>query len=419
MRRTVRARITAAAGSAVLLLAACGGGGDEPEVGVPANADEVSGTVVFWTYPLGVIDSVNWWQPHVEEFQEEYPDVEVEVVMQSFSNREEALITAIAGGTPPDVVYFNPDFIPQFADQDLLLPLDDLRDDWDRFYDASLASMTWQDTLYGAPLLMQKGVNMCHTDVMEAAGVDCPTTWEELRAAGPAVKDAGYYLTEYSGTSTLNHSFYQYLWMAGGEVLTEDLSAAAFNGPEGVEALEFIQEMVENEWVPLQPISVAEQFEQSQLAQGNVLYHSGGNLPHVRSVIDPGKIVTTEPLQHREQVAVGSVGAWSIFDTTSSPEAAQAWVHFLSEADFIEQFIAESGYLPPREDIEGLFADDPQVAEGIDHLDYVRTGVMHPKAREIIDVIRPHIQAALLEGQDAQVALDAAAAEVDALIARG
>ena len=102
MRRTVRARITAAAGSAVLLLAACGGGGDEPEVGVPANADEVSGTVVFWTYPLGVIDSVNWWQPHVEEFQEEYPDVEVEVVMQSFSNREEALITAIAGGNPPE-----------------------------------------------------------------------------------------------------------------------------------------------------------------------------------------------------------------------------------------------------------------------------------------------------------------------------
>src|SRR5690606_8285020 len=98
MRRTVRARITAAAGSAVLLLAACGGGGDEREVGVPANADEVCVTVVCGSYRLGVPDSVNWWQPHVDEFQQQYPDVEVEVVMQSFSNRVEALITAIEGG---------------------------------------------------------------------------------------------------------------------------------------------------------------------------------------------------------------------------------------------------------------------------------------------------------------------------------
>ncbi len=419
MKRTVKARITAAAGSAVLLLAACGGGEDEPEVGVPANADDVSGTVVFWTYPLGVIDSVNWWQPYVEDFQEEYPDVDVEVVMQSFSNREEALVTAIAGGNAPDVVYFNPDFIPQYAEEDLLLPLDDLRDDWDSFVDASLDSMTWDDTLYGAPLLMQMQTSYCNTEALAAAEVECPTTWDEFREAAPAFADAGYYATEYNGVATLNHSFYLYLWQAGGEVLTEDLSAAAFNSPEGLEALEFIKEMVDNEWVPTQALSVQETFEQSQAGQANVGYMVGANLVQTRGVVDPDIIETVPPLSHAEQVASGSVGAWSIFNTTDSPEAAQAWVHYLSEAEFIEDFISESGYLPPREDIEGLFADDPQIAEGIEYLDVVRTGVMHPQAREIIDVIRPHIQSVLLEGTDPQAALDAAEQEVNALLERG
>lgn len=418
MKRNVKLRLAATAGATALVLAACGGSG-EPDVGVPEDPTEVTGKVVFWTYPLATIDSVNWWQPYVDDFNQTYPDVDVEVVMQSFSNREEALVTAIAGGNAPDVVYFNPDFIPQYASQDLLLPLDDLRDDWDNFYDASLEAMSWDGSLYGAPLLMQKGANLCNKEILEEVDVECPTTWDELRAAGPAVAEAGYYLTDYNGVATLNHTFYQYLWQAGGEVLNDDLSEATFNSPEGVEALEFIKELVDNEWVPQQPLSVSETFEQTELARGNQLYNAGSNLPQVRDVLDPDSILTVEPMSYHEQVAIGSVGAWSIFNSTDSPEAAQAWVQYLSSIDVIEPFIEESGYLSPREDIEGLFAEDPQLAEETEYVDFVRTGVMHPQAREIIDVIRPHIQSVLLDDADAQTALDTAAEEVNDLIERG
>lgn len=419
MKRRLLVKSAATAGGAALLLSACGGSAD-PEVGVPTDGENVSGTVTMWTYPLATIDSTEWWQPHVESFQEEFPNVEVEVVMQAFTNREEALVTAIGGGNAPDVVYFNPDFIPQYANEDLLLPLDDMRDDWDSFVPTSLEAMTWEDTLYAAPLLMQRGANFCHADVMAEAGIEkCPTTWDELREAGPKVAETGQYLTEYQGTGTLNHSFYQYLWQAGGEVLNEDQTAAGFNSPEGLEALEFIEEMVDNGWVPQQPLSVQEQFEQSDVAQGNVLYESGGNLPQLREYIDPEKIVTTEPMSHEEQVSIGSVGAWSIFNTTDAPEAAQAWVSYLSDPEFIEAFAQESGYLDPREDVTGVFDDDPQIAEGEQYLDTVRVGVSHPQAREMLDIIRPHIQSVLLEGSEPQAALDAAEADVNAMLERG
>jgi multiple sugar transport system substrate-binding protein len=380
----------------------------------------VSGDVVFWTYPIGIADSVEWWDPYVEAFNEEFPDVNVEVVLQAWSGREESLVTAISGGNAPDVVYFNPDFIPQYAEEDLLEPLTDLRDDWDDFFDSSLEAMTWEGTLYGAPLLMQYSSPYCNVDALDAAGVDeCPTTWDQFRDAAPKFANAGYYATEYNGVATLNHNFYVYLWQAGGQVLSDDLQSAAFNSPEGLEALEFIKEMVDEGWVPQQPLSVAEPFEQTAAGRGEVGYITGAQLVVHRTVIDPELIQTVEPMSHREQVAFGSVGAWSIFNTTDAPEAAKAWVRYLSDEEFIAEFNETTGYLPPRQSVDYLFEDDPQTAAGMEYLDTVRVGVMHPKARQIIDVIRPHIQSVLIDGNDPQSALDAAEQEVNDLLARG
>lgn len=419
MKRTSASKVTAAAAAVTLVAAACSGGADTAGSGGGDDAAP-SGDITFWTYPIGVADSVNWWEPHVEKFQEEYPDVNVEVVMQSWSSREDALVTALAGDNAPDVVYFNPDFIPQYAEEDLLVPLGDLRDDWDDFVGSSLEAMTWEDTLYGAPLLMQMQTSYCNTEAMEAAGVEkCPTTWDELREAAPKFVDAGYYATEYNGVATLNHNYYVYLWQAGGQVLSDDMQSAAFNSPEGLEALEFIEEMVDNEWVPEQPLSVTEPLEQTAVGRAEVGYIPGAQLVSTREIVDPDIIETVPPMSHREQVASGSVGAWSIFNTTDSLPAAQAWVRYLSSEDFIRTFNGETGYLPPRKSVDDLFEDDPQIAGGIEYLDTVRTGVMHPQARQIIDVIRPHIQSVLLDDVEPQDALDAAEQEVNDLLARG
>ncbi|GAA4430704.1 ABC transporter substrate-binding protein [Georgenia halophila] len=420
MKRTSAIKVAATAMGAVLLAAACSeGSADTGSGGEPADPEEVSGDVTFWFYPIGVSGEASWWEPHIEAFNEEYPNVNIDAVPQSFSNREDSLVTAVAGNNAPDVVYFNPDFIPQWAEEDLLLPLDDLRDDWDDFYDSSLDSMSWEGTLYGAPLLMQMMTSYCNADALEAADVECPTTWDEFREAAPAFKEAGYYPTEYQGTTTLNHTYYPFLWQAGGQVLSDDLQSAAFNSPEGLEALEFVKEMVDNEWVPQQPLTVNEPFEQTPIGRAEVGYVRGANLTQTREVVDPELIEVVPPMSNEEQVASGSVGAWSIFNTTESPEAAKAWVRFLSSEDFIATFNEETGYLPPRESIDYLFEDDPQTAQGMEYLDTVRVGVMHPQARQIIDVIRPHIQSVLVEGNDPQAALDAAEEDVNELLARG
>jgi len=408
-----------AAGAAALGLAACGGGGGDTAAAPPESSEELSGSIVMWIYPLNDSASAESYAPFVESFKEKYPNVDVEVVQQPWTNREEQLTTAISGGNAPDVVYFNPDFVPRFAEEDLLVSLDDLREDWgSAFVPASLEAMTYEDTLYSAPVLMQASQTFANQRILDEIGMEGPTTWDELRAVGAAAKENGYYLLEYAGDGTLNHSYYMYLWQAGGAVLTDDLSAAAFNSAEGLEALEFIKEIVDNGWAPTEPISVTLPFEQTDMAQGQVAYSIGANIGQVREILeDP--LTVLPPLTHKEQVALGSVGALSIFNTSASPEAAAAWVHHLTEPDFIEFVSSEFTYYPPRTDVTGVHDDDEQVAEFEQYLDVVNSGIIHPQAREIIDVMKPEIQAVLLQGKDPQEALNTMETAVNELLERG
>ncbi|QOR71140.1 sugar ABC transporter substrate-binding protein [Ruania alkalisoli] len=417
MRHTATVATGTLATSALLLVAACGGGSDEPAGGGATDPEEVSGTVTFWPYPFGGVNEASWWEPHIEAFNEEYPDVEIDLQMQAYSGREESLVTSLSGGTEPDVVYFNPDFIPKYAVEDLLLPLDDTRDDWDQFHDSALNAMSYDGTLYGAPQLVSVSTNFCNVAIMDEVGVECPTTWDELREIAPAVQDAGYYVTNYYGTVNLNASFYQYLWQAGGEVLNEDMTEATFNSPEGLRALEFIKEMADNGWIPNEELATIPPFEQSEGGQGNVAYNGGGSVSSVQDILGEDAIETAPPMQDVESVIGGTVGGWSIFNTTDAPEASQAWVRYLTDVEFLDEFLpASNRFYSPRMDTAQLYTDNPALAVGAEYVPDMRAAVQHPAAREIIDIVMPHIQSVLLEGTDPQEALDAAAEEVNRIL---
>lgn len=406
-----------AAGITALGLAACSGDDAETAEAPPENSEDLTGSIVMWVYPLGDGISPEWYEPFLESFSEKYPNVDVEVIQQSWDNREEQLTTALSGGNAPDVIYMTPDFLPRFAEEGVLVGLDDLRDNWDVFVPASLEALTYDSTLYSAPILMQAAQTFGNQRILDELGMEGPTTWDEMRELGEAAQDAGYYLTQYNGDESLNQNYYIYLWQAGGAVLNEDMSAAAINSPEGLEALEFIKELVDNGWVPTEPLSVTQQFEQTELAQGNVAYSLGTSLSTVRTVMQDD-LVILPPMQHRQQVAIGGFGALSIFNTTEFPEASAALIHHLTEPEFIEATAGDFLFYSPRTDVTDVHEDDAQVAEFEQYLDVVHPEVIHPQSREIMDSLKPEIQAVLLQDKDPQEALETMEASINDLLSR-
>ncbi|MEU5948944.1 extracellular solute-binding protein [Micromonospora sp. NPDC047465] len=418
MSGTSRLRLGAMVLTVTLAVAGCNGG----DSAMPTDPGAVEGSVTFWTYPIGDSGKDSYWDPVVEQFKQKYPKVDVDVVVQPFTNREETLVTAIAGKQGPDVVYFNPDFIPKFAVEGVLEPVEDvIADDRDDFTPAALDAMSWDGKLYGVPLLMQALIGVCNKQVLAASGVEkCPETWADIEQMAPKVKAAGYVPTDYvaAQTLTLNHSFYPYLWQAGGEVLTADGKKAAFNSPEGLRALEFVKKLVDNGWTSQQSLTTAETLEQSALGQGKQAYSPNNTTASLAKLFKPEELVVSQPLTDKVQVAAGSVGGLSVLAGSDAKAASKAWIDFLTSPEHMRSFDQKNGYYAPRKSVTGLYADNPGMAEGEKHLDVIRSGVIHPKAREIMNLIKPHLQAVLLGKTAPGDALAAAEKDVNALLER-
>ncbi|MFD5213632.1 ABC transporter substrate-binding protein [Microbacterium sp. NPDC058345] len=115
-------RITAAAAvaaSAALLLAGCAGGG-EPGAGATYDPDEkVTLDFSFWGNDV----RADLYNRAIDAFNEEYPNIEVNVSFLDFPAFWEKRQTEAAGGGLPDVMQFDYSYLRQYSENGLLLDL--------------------------------------------------------------------------------------------------------------------------------------------------------------------------------------------------------------------------------------------------------------------------------------------------------
>lgn len=413
----------ATAGVLAVTAACSSSGGDNP--GVPTDPAKASGTVTMWIYPINVKIEDSYWKPKVAEFQQKYPKVKVKVVVQPWANRDEQLTTAIAGNKGPDVVYLIPDQIPQYATTGALADVSDVvASDKADFLPNALDAMTYDSKLYGAPLLMSVTSVIANKNVLAKAGIaKPPATWDEALADGAKLKQAGYYLTEYDASpeATLNQTFYPFLWQAGGAVLNDDGSKATINSPQGLQALQFVKKMVDQGYVPKDPLTTSPELDQNALCTGKAALGFARAVSEIEAC--PGfkesDWEVAPPLKNTASVDYGTVGGLSILAASGHKAAAKAWIQWVTAPEQIKGFATSHDFYSPRVSTGNLFASKPLVGTAYQYLSQMKAGVTNaPSPRQLQDAIKPDLQAALLGSKDPQDALDDAANEINEQLAR-
>lgn len=388
-----------------------------------AGSARMSGTVTMWIYPILPTGESAYWKPKVKAFEKIYPDVKVNVVVQPWANRDEQLTTAIAGDSAPDVVYLIPDQIPDYANEGSLTDLSSvLAGQTGDFLPQALKAMTFDGKLYGVPLLMSTTELMVNKKAMHAVGLtQVPTTWAQLLADAPKIKQAGYYTTEYDAylSQTLNLTFYPLLWEAGGSVLTDGGKKAAFNSPAGVAALTFVKKLVDGGYVPPGPLTVEPSTDTDPVSEGKVVFAigadvaemSGGPLPLSDWAVYP-------PLKDVKAVSYGTVGGLSVLSDSHNKAAAEAWVKWVTSPAQMKVFDKTHRYYSPRKSVGQLFSPTSLIGHEERLLPDMYVGSINVASRQILSTLAPQIQAALLGKETPKQALDTAAKSVDALLAR-
>ena len=108
-----------------------------------------------------------------------------------------------------------------------------------------LEHVRYEEKHYGLPVTMLPFVLAANRSILDRYGVEVPRTWEEMKEAGAVLKEHGIHAFTMPAGLNLDtaYRFLPLLYGAGGRVFNDDWTKAAFNGPAGRAALQFLVDL--------------------------------------------------------------------------------------------------------------------------------------------------------------------------------
>jgi len=150
----------------------------------------LSASLQFW----GLDDDRQTWQPIIEAFQKQYPNVQISYQEISEVNYEDRLINALAAGKGPDIFTLKNSWITKHQDKTYPLPQSfgfSSADFKKNFVDAAADDLiTSSGRIIGLPMFMDTPVLLYNKDIFNTKGIaKIPSSWEEITAVALEITD--------------------------------------------------------------------------------------------------------------------------------------------------------------------------------------------------------------------------------------
>ena len=391
---------------------------EAPAAPEPVVVDPV--TIEFWHSLSG--DFGNVLNQLVIEYNEIQDDVTVIPVYKgNYQDTQKALLAALAANTPPDISMLEVSFSTTLAAKGVLKPVQDFIDDPEvglpeeeanSIYDGFKKAVSMDGKMYPMPFNMSIPVLYYNKDMLDAAGIAAPETWEDFESACNAVT-AG----EQFGF-TLNPGNV-WIWEAmvmqnGGELFNEDYTEVRFNQEAAVGSLQFIRNLVDSGCAKTQ----AWEEGRTNFFNGKVAFmeDSSGSLSGVLNSSDFNVGVTHLPWGKEKVVTIGGATLGIFLDIPTEKQLASwAFIKHMAAPESISRLSADTGYMPTSslamelDPLKSLLASDPLRASILESLPFTSPRPQVEGYAEISNFLRQAIEFVGLQQLSAQEALDEAA----------
>lgn len=345
----------------------------------------------------------------LKDFEEQNPDIKVELIRDNDASYYDKLTTQIAGGKGPDVVRVEPPRASQFIGSGWALPLGDAAGSPDDYFPASLDAVTKDGELYGVPVDVSALALFYRTDLFEAAGItEPPATWDEFEEDAAKLTSGDQHGVGLFG-GWGGFEFYPWLWQAGAEVLNDDQTEAVFNSPEAVEALQLWVDL-QNTVMPSGMATATEDDLKGPFVSGDLAMLTSGPwmIPGLADAgIDGQWAVAPLPKGQEAATVLGGLDLL-VLKNTEHPDEAKTFVSWLMSDEVQKEWASSLGYLPVKAALfeDPAFADDPNISAFAQILEEARSRPTIPQAGDVDTALGEAVQAALSGSKSAQQALD-------------
>jgi multiple sugar transport system substrate-binding protein len=160
------------------------------------------------------------------------------------------LVASLEAGNPPDITRLGSGYVQLYGSQGHLLDVTDLVDKMQKvpggLFPVSLSTVMHQGKAYGIPQSVSPRPLVTRLDLLEAAKVEPPKTWDEFVEVckkvqkPPKLTGYGMCLGLYSDAS---NDIMGLIWSHGGKLVEADNKTVALDSPGTVAAIQFIADM--------------------------------------------------------------------------------------------------------------------------------------------------------------------------------
>jgi len=418
----------------IFALAACGTGGTAAAP-TAAPAQDITLDIIISQYSD---NTQAWWAKdgaYVKAFEAANPGIKLNVEVVSWNDLYTVVNTRIQTKQTPDIL--NIDTFADYVSDDLLEPTDDYVS---ADLKAKIIPSFWNaseidGTVWALPILASVRAMFYNKDILAKAGVEVPTTWDELTAACKAIKAKCPGVVPWGldiSTDEGQAAFAYYTWNNGGGFVDAD-GKWALNSKANVDSLNYMKSLIDGGYCNAAPYTDTRYPLQDAFNAGSQAFMIGAcNMMKVDSTVKYG-VASIPTNGGNTPVALGVCDRLLVFkDSTAKDQDARnaaisKFFDYFYNVDNYSKYMVYEGFLPVTTDASAQLATkaDQYTVGGTGaagNNEYFSTFCnllnsckFYPAAKtEWIDVKQGVIDAEqrVCQGENAQTVLDALQAKI-------
>lgn len=232
--------------SAVLGLAACT---------ALAESSETPATINFWHhYSAQSAENETLMNDLIPKFESENPGIKVNAVSHEWAELHDKILVSASSQSLPDVARLDIAWLPEFEQMGVLVALDQEMPDFAEvagaLLDSALSTANIGGSYYALPLNTNSKILFYNTAMLEAAGVEVPTTmdeWVEAVRKLSGTNANGQQIWGWNEPALSGWNICPFIWSFGGSLTNEEQTVATgyINSPETVKAVETFAMLVQ------------------------------------------------------------------------------------------------------------------------------------------------------------------------------
>lgn len=318
------------------------------------------------------------------------------------------ILQGASSKTLPNLLFTDNPTLQQVASTGALTPVTDYGISTDGYYPSIVKAGTYQGKVYG----IAPGVNglalIYNKDLLAAAGVEPPKTWDELKTAAAKLTKNGKYGLAFSAIPSEEGTwqFLPFFWSNGAEL-------SSLDSPQSTQALQYVTDLVKAGSAPESVVTWNQNDVADQFVAGNtaMMINGSWNLARLdeEKALHYGVVPIPVPKAGgTPSVALGGeVGTVPVTSEPAQQAAGKVLSCILAEPTML-QWTKAHAYVPARTATAAKFgAEQPAMQAFVDEVGSARsrTAELGEKYPKVSQALATAIQAALTGAQPVADAL--------------